>query len=166
MSLPDWDNRPREEARLLNPAFVAALLWACADGHGAETGTGLPYPLSFIGLTVVLHKPTRITLPRSKRTSLAAWLGAHPRALVGFSGRASALVSIVKGGLLFGCREGLITMDHERIHAGPRPRSIASFERETTDEVKDCLKRASFVGRWFAGAGQSGTVMALWGVSP
>ncbi|WP_420029666.1 three component ABC system middle component [Rhodovulum sulfidophilum] len=166
MSLPDWDDRPREEARLLNPAFIAALLWACADGHGAETGTGLPYPLSFIALPVVLHRPTRIILPSSKRTSLAAWLGAHPRALVGFSGRASTLVTIVKGGLLFGCREGLIAMNHERIHASPRPRTIASFERKTTDEVKDCLKRARFVGRWFAGAGQSGTVMALWGVSP
>ncbi|MGK2954622.1 MAG: three component ABC system middle component [Solirubrobacterales bacterium] len=151
MSLPDWDDRPREEARLLNPAFVAALLWACADGHGAEAGTGLPYPLSFIALPVLLHRPTRITLPSSKRTSLAAWLGAHPRALVGFSGRASALVTIVKGGLLFGCREGLIAMDHERVHAGPRPRSVASFERETTDEVKvssDTARESARHRRW------------------
>lgn len=166
MSLPDWGEQPREEARLLNPAFIAALLWACADGHGAETGTGLPYPLSFIALPVVLHRPTRTTLPSTKRTSLAAWLGANPRALVGFSDRASALVTIVKAGLLFGCREGLLAMEHERVHAGSRPRSISSFERDTTDEVNDCLKRARFVGRWFAGAGPSGTVMALWGVSP
>lgn len=166
MSLPHWSDRSREEARLLNPAFIATLLWACADGHGGESGTGLPYTLSFIALPVVLHRPTRITLPSTKRTSLAAWLGAHPRALVGFSDRASALVPTVKGGLLFGCREGLLAMEHERVHAGPRPRSIASFKRETTDEVNDCLKRARFVGRWFAGAGQSRTVMALWGVSP
>lgn len=166
MSLPDWGDQPREEARLLNPAFIAALLWASADGHGAEVGTGLPYPLSFIALPVVLHRPTRTTLPSTKRTSLAAWLSANPRALVGFSHRASALVTTVKGGLLFGCREGLFSMDDERIQAGPRPKSMASFERETTDEVKDCLKRARFVGRWFAGAGQSGTVMALWGVAP
>lgn len=166
MSLHAWDDQSREEARLLNPAFIAALIWACAEGYGTELGTGLPYPLSYIAIPVVLHRPTRTTLPSSIRTSLAAWLSTHPRALVGFSGRASTLVPVVKAGLLFGCREGLINMDHEGVYASPRPRTLASFERKTTDEVKDCLKRARFIGRWFAGAGQTGTVMALWGVSP
>ena len=166
MSLLAWSDQPMEEARLLNPAFLATLLWSCADGHRAESGRDLPYSLSFIALPTVLHRPTRTLLPSSKRTSLAAWLGAHPRALVGFAQRATALVPLVKSGLLFGCREGLLNVDHEGIQSRQRPRPMASFERQTTDEVKDCLKRARFVGRWFAGAGQSETIMALWGVAP
>ena len=57
MSLPEWGDQPREEARLLNPAFIAALLWACADGHGAETGTGLPYPLPALPRSMLQQRP-------------------------------------------------------------------------------------------------------------
>ena len=165
MSLATWADQPLEEARLLNPAFLGALLWACASGHAQEKGR-LPYPLAFLALPIVLHRATRTVLPRGIRTSLPAWLGAHPRVLVGFQERAGALVPATKSALLFATSNGLISVVDEGVRAAPRPRAMASFERETTDEVRECLKKARFVGRWFAQAGSATTVMALWGVTP
>jgi hypothetical protein len=166
MSLAAWAEQPAEEARLLNPAFVGALAWACADGHAKEDDEGFPYPLVFVALPVVLHQPTRAALPRDTRTSLAAWLVGHPRALVGFAERAAALVPTVKSALLLAFGNGLLTMAGGRVHAGRRPRPMTSFEGQATDEVRACLKRGRFVGQWFARAGSPATVMALWGVAP
>ena len=166
MSLAAWAEQPAEEARLLNPAFLGALAWACAGGHAKEDDEGFPYPLVFVALPVVLHRPTRAALPRDTRTSLAAWLVGHPRALVGFAERAAALVPTVKSALLFASGNGLLTMTNERVRAGQRPRVMTSFDRQATDEVRDCLKRGRFVGQWFAKAGPAERVMVLWGVAP
>ena len=50
--------------------------------------------------------------------------------------------------------------------AGSRPRTMVQFERDATDEVRACIKKAEFVGKWFARSGDYTTVMALWGVAP
>ena len=43
---------------------------------------------------------------------------------------------------------------------------MVQFERDATDEVRACIKKAEFVGKWFALSGDYTTVMALWGVAP
>ena len=165
MSLPAWTDQSPEEARLLNPAFVGTLLWACATGH-AEEGRGLPYPLAFVAMPIVLHRATRTVLPRDTRTSMPAWLITHPRALVGFSARAKALIPATKRGLIMATCDDLVSVVDDGIRAAPRPQLMTSFERGTTDEVRECLKRARFIGRWFAQAGTVTTVMSMWGIAP
>lgn len=166
MSASAWSERPVEQARLLNPAFIAALLWANAKGYGAVDEQGIPYPLSFVVIPVVLHKATRESLPRSTRTSLAAWLGENPHVHVRFAERAASLVPLVKEGLLFGVNGRLLDVSSWRIVAARRPRSMTGFLREASEEVADCVKKAEFVGKWFSSAGEYTTVMALCGVAP
>ena len=117
-------------------------------------------------MPIALHKTTREDLPRSTSTSMALWLAENPRALVGFAERARAVVPLVKKGILFASCGQLIMLDDARLTAADRPRSMALFEREATDEVNACVKKAEFVGKWFAGSGDYATVMALWGVAP
>lgn len=161
-----WSERPVEQARLLNPAFLAVLLWACARGYGSINDQGAPYPLSFVVLPVVLHKATRESLPRSRRTSLAAWLVDNPQVHVRFGERATALVPLVKESLLFGVNGQLLQVSLSRIVAAPRPRSMANFLSEATDEVNDCVRKSEFVGKWFASSGDYATIMAQWGLAP
>jgi hypothetical protein len=97
---------------------------------------------------------------------MASWLSENARAHVGFVERARALVPLVKEGVLFASNGSMLTLVDTRLIAADRPRSMAGFEREATDEVKACIKRAAFVGKWFAGSGDYATVMALWGVAP
>jgi hypothetical protein len=165
MTIASWSDRPIEQARLLNPAFLAALIWSCAEGYGSIDTQGIPYPLSFVAMPIVLHKSTRESLPRAISTSLPAWLRAQPQVHVRFAERATSLVPLVKEGVLFGANGRMLNVSATRIVAAPRSRSMARFLRESSNEVKDCMKKAKFVGRWFASSGDYTTVMALWGIT-
>lgn len=166
MTLPTWSERPLEQARLLNPAFVGTLLWSCARAYTATADQPQPYALSFLVAPVVLHKNTRESLPTTTRTSLVSWIGENPRVLVGFAERARSLVPVVKEAVLFASNGGLLQVQESRVVAEARPRSMARFEREASDEVKSCIKKAELLGKWFSLSGDYTTVMALWGVMP
>lgn len=166
MTTTPWNERPLEHARLLNPAFLGTLLWSCARAYSLEAIVNQPFALSFLVAPVVLHKSTRELLPSTTRKSLVAWLGENPRVLVGFFPRAKSLIPLVKEALLFASNGGLLRVEDARVVAGNRPRSMARFEREATDEVRICIKKAEFMGKWFALSGEYTTVMALWGVAP
>lgn len=166
MTTSIWSDRPVEEARLLNPAFLAALLWSCTNGYSSVEEQGMPYVLSFVAVPVILHKATRERLPRSVRTSLAAWLAENAQVHVRFAERATSLVPLVKEGILFGANGHLIEISSSRVVAAPRPSSMARFLRQSSDEVSTCMTKAKFVGKWFAASGSPTTVMALWGVAP
>jgi hypothetical protein len=45
-------------------------------------------------------------------------------------------------------------------------RRLRSYEKEVEakSEVAKCLKKADFVGRWFADAGTTATILAAWGI--
>ena len=166
MSTTPWPERPLEQARLLNPAFLGALLWSCARGYSSVNTQRQPYALSFVVAPIVLHKSTRESLPSSTRTSLVAWLGETPRAHLGFAERATVLVPLVKESILYATNGGLIRLETGQLQAADRPRAMARFEREASDEVTACVRKAEFVGKWFANSGDYTTVMALWGVAP
>lgn len=166
MTIGLWSERPIEQARLLNPAFLAALIWSCADGYYSLRQEGIPYPLLFVSISVILHKSTRESLPRTVRTSLVAWLGENAQVHVRFVERATSLVPHIKESVLFGVNGQLLNLSSSRIVAETRPRSMARFLRESSNEVQVCMTKAKFVGKWFASSGDYTTVMALWGVKP
>ena len=161
-----WASRSLEQARLLNPAFLGTLLWSCARGYASTANANQPYALSFLVAPVVLHKSTRESLPTTTRTSFVAWLAENPRVHVGFAERATALVPLVKEAILFATNGGVLQLQETRVVAASRPRAMAKLEREASIEVNACIKKAEFVGKWFALSGDYTTVMALWGVAP
>jgi hypothetical protein len=75
-------------------------------------------------------------------------------------------VPLIKEGVIFGVNGQILNMSLSRILPGQTQISRARFLRESSDEVRDCMERAKFVGRWFASSGDYTTVMALWGVMP
>lgn len=165
--MKSWNQRSREEARLFNPSFLGTLVWATAVGYKATASSSLPVALAYVSLPISLHKPTREGLPRSIRTSLATWLLENSYFRVGFAGRARALAPYVREGLLFGSTHGLVSLAPDMgLLAAPRPTALPAYLRQATDEVRQCLKRSEFVGKWFGTAGTAETVMALWGVTP
>lgn len=167
MSLSRWSQRPKEHARLLNPAFLAALTWATARGYSRNDRQGLPYHLVFVALPIVLHKATREALPGTTGASLVTWISDHPSVKVRFVERATSLMPLAKECILFGTQGRLLEMSSPyRITARRRPRTMGGFLDEASDEVRDCMDKAEFIGRWFSSHGDPKTVMALWGVAP
>ncbi|HDX0900063.1 three component ABC system middle component [Stenotrophomonas maltophilia] len=169
MTVSPWREQPTEQARLFNPAFLGALVLCAADGYESNTqeGQGLPYPLAFIAVPIVLHKLTREALPRTTRTSLPAWISVNTQTQVGFPARASSLVSSTKDSIAVACHGHLLAIEGSRLRACAKMSAVARFASTVkSPEVSDCLKKAQFVGKWFAGSGDYQTIMALWGVRP
>jgi hypothetical protein len=162
-----WSERSPEEQALLNPAFCAVLLWHSAVGHASVAGTDLSFEEAFLVLPCVLHQDTRENLPRDTRTSIPVWLAENPLAQQGIARRARSLALYTRQAILFGGRHGLFHLVAGRLRADETSRAAVTRSlRTTSDEVRMCAKKAEFVGKWFAAAGNAQTVLAVMGVQP
>ncbi|GHU09082.1 hypothetical protein AGMMS50225_09020 [Betaproteobacteria bacterium] len=164
-----WIERSIEERNLLNPSFCAMLLWHVAQGYAAKRSILISIELSFLVLPFVLHKETRENLPTNIRTSLSAWLTKYPIVRTQLGERAATLCAFTKEALIFGGTNKLFALTQDGIRANAAAdikRQVNTALRLTSDEVRDCAKRAEFLGRWLENAGEPETVMILLGVRP
>jgi hypothetical protein len=152
-----WTARPRIEATLLNPALLAVLLAGAARDYDEEAG--MPWPLAFLVIPVVLHRPTRNALPRDTRTHLSTWLRREPLLRAGFPERAAAMVPRTREGLRFGLRAGILTVDGANV--------VGNLTDEPAlGELRQLVRAARLLGRWLAKSDQPSTPFALLGVAP
>lgn len=158
-----WAQRPLEERTLFNPAFIARIVRASAEGYEQESGEGMPFPLAFLVPPIVLHRPTLDALPRAVTTNLLVWLDQHPYLRQTYPERARAVVAATREGLTMGLQSGLIDRERARLVAPPLARRRRPL---STDHSERILTRAKFVGRWLAGSGDVATIFAQWGVVP
>ena len=163
-----WENRVVEEANLLNPAFCVALLAKTTQEYGKKGGQQFPFALSFLVLPIVLHRQTRSYLPASTHTALLPWIQDHRDLLVNFQRRVLGLRGITREALAFGLQHQALVLSVDGcLTLGSKHRSAT--ERRTglfTDEARECVDRAGFLGRWFFAAGTTATIYAAWGVRP
>lgn len=166
-----WQERTIEQRNLLNPAFCAIAVWHLARGYHTEstaltaTSTGLPLELTFVGASFVLRGQTRDQLPRMTTTSLASWVQDHPLERSAVAKGVVVLRDILREALLFGAQRELLSLDGRRLE--PRDvqtKKINAYLRTSSDEVRECMRQAMFVGRWLCKAGAPPTVLALLGV--
>ena len=165
--MTQWAVRTLEERRLLNPAFCAQLLWRAARGHASVSDQPLALEESFLVLPFVLPAQVREALPRDTRTSLPIWLENEPLARGQIVTRARALVPFTREALLFAGTRNVLTIQAAKIYADPRwAKTESKSLNNASDEVRECAKRAEFVGKWFALAGTAPTVLAFLGARP
>lgn len=166
--MQEWPKRVVEEANLFNPAFCSVLLAKAAEQFTKKTQEPLPFALAFLVLPVVLHRNTRAALPGSTITSLLSWVQEHREQLVNFAGRVQASRAITREAILFGTQyETLTIAESGGIVIGSHRQ--APTEKRTglfTEEARDCVDRAGFLGRWFAAAGTPATIYSAWGIVP
>jgi hypothetical protein len=163
-----WEQRPFEYANLLNPAFCAILLRNAIKSYQDQKKQGMPYPLLFLVLPIVLHGSTRNTLPETTRTKLHIWLQRQPEARVGFGDRTSNLVPYTKEALIFGMQTGIVNIcnDGNFTCVKGKLKSISAVSWSKDTEPAICCKKAEFIGRWLAQAGEVSTIYTMWGIRP
>jgi hypothetical protein len=163
-------DRPQEEVALLNPAFTSTGLWSAARGYvktDVRERDALPFTLAFLVLPLVLHRQTRESLPTSTRTSVAVWASENPLLRARLPEQARTLVPFTRAAMLFGGMHGFFSLPDGNVvpnHAWKA--NVNNVLKDCTDEVRFCVQRADFVGRWLAAAGDSLTVLSLFGVQP
>jgi hypothetical protein len=157
-----WTDRPLEQRTLLNPAFVTTLVVEMANGYFSEAGKPMPYVLPFVGVSLVLHEPTRKILP-TITTSMYAWLQQEPQARIHIPELATQCVSVTREALRFGARLGALTISVDGSITGVELGRAGRGSQ--TDDLKECRHKAHFVGRWLARAGDPGTILSSWGLT-
>ncbi len=150
-----------EERALLNPAFCGELLHAAAREFGEP---GLPFPLSFLVLPVVLHKHTRERLPKAVTSSIPMWLQRNPEVKIGFDQRVANTAAITREAVAFLLAHARLTVEDGGVL---RAVGVVKHDQDPgSDEIKDCITKARFLGRWLRRAGTPATVYALFGIRP
>jgi hypothetical protein len=164
-----WVELPLEVSHLLNPAFCGLMLHKAVDSYCAERNEAMPFPLSYLVLPIVLHEETRRVLPPAKTTTMHLWLQRYPQARVGFALRATRFVEFTSEGLRFLFAHGnLLLVNGGGASLRPSARGPVGGKAlsELGPEVRECIRAAGLVGRWFANCGTPWTAFALWGIRP
>jgi hypothetical protein len=161
-----WTERPPEIANLFNPAFCGILVARAVGSFVSEAGDGMPFPLTFLILPIVLHEQTREALPRSKATWMIQWLQRNPEVRMGFASRTRSLSPCTRESLMFMFAHGylLIGAGGKVSPGAPSPR-VSELEGRS-QEYKKCIGKADLLGKMLARAGTTATIFALWGVRP
>lgn len=168
MALPAWNERVPEESRLFNPAFCGCLLYEFVKAYDKARSHPPSYAIAFCALPISLHSNTRALLPYSTVTSMLGWLEENPTARVGFASRARHLAPYVREALIYSISRQALEIDEQgRLALGPKKSSFTpGFLDGTSTEVRDIVSATRKVGRWFAAAGGTSTIMTAWGVRP
>ncbi|WP_433177316.1 three component ABC system middle component [Actinoallomurus sp. CA-150999] len=158
-----WTRRSPEAAALLNPALLALVSAAAGSQYTRESDRSMAWPLIYLIAPMVLHQGTREALPRDTRTHLSTWVDRESTLRAGFPARAQSLIEPVREGLRFGMALGILAIDSGGgllVAPPPDMRPIRSGDSE------EIVRKAGFVGKWFAKAENPATVFALLGVAP
>lgn len=164
-----WNERPHEVRHLLNPAFCSVLLWCAAKGaaeYAISPRSGLSIAESFLILPLALHKGTREVLPRTVKSSLPVWVNSEPMIIARLPERAKSLVPHTKEAIAFGGGARLLKLQDNEIIGVSNQRELIKFLRQASGEIKECLNKSMFLGKWFAHTGTTETIFTLFGVRP
>ena len=165
-----WSERTLEERNLLNPAFGSVIVWHLAKGYKHEAISSgetinMPMILTFVGLSLALRGKTRNSLPTTITSSLATWINQNPLLRSAVAKGVGVLRPYVRESLIFGANHALLTFDAVSVDgATAKTRQINKYLRTSSDEVRECAKKAQFIGRWLYRNGDPKTVMAMLGV--
>lgn len=146
LNLPD--RRPPEAVALFNAVLTSELLVNACWAKSQNGLTGLSWPSAFLILPLALHPPTRETLPRDRRITLARWAVRHPDLLADMEYRVANMVLPTKRAIRHGLRSGRLGLDGTNLIALARPKTPNA---NWPDEIRDSVKSARFCGEWFNG---------------
>lgn len=157
----------REDFRLLNPAFLAAILTRASHGYAKEASCKMPYVFAFLIPPMVLHLDVREKLPSSIVTRLISWGERNGDELSLFPRTVASTTPATKEGILFGVMSGMLELaDKGTIHPNLKESYLVAYEKNCgSSEVSEIMRKSYFVGRWLASSGLPTTVLTSMGVT-
>lgn len=159
-----WNERTKEVAYLLNPAFCGRILYVAIREYENKTNRAIPFPLIYLILPLVLHKATRDKV--DSRTKLWRWTQEHPQLLIDFSYRAKDLISITNEALELLLQSNMVHLNLNGELEYSKIEKAFSKTKYTDEEIIDCLKKSEHIARWFAAAGKTENIYVCLGVRP
>lgn len=163
MELASWENRSWVTASMLNPALVGAMLVAASSMYESESEDPMPWELAFLVAPMALHRDTREALPIRIDSYASKWTSEHAALLAALPTRIASMRPYTREGLRYALRSGSLTLEDGGLLRGDPQWQL---KKGRDPELTYIVGRAAFLGRWFAHAGSSATLFALFGVKP
>lgn len=158
-----WNLRPSEIASFYNPAYLGRLLREFIASYQGENPEGVTYELTFVAMPLIALKTYSASLPNSSRTPLHNWIQNNSDYKLGFASIINEFIPFVKETLIFLLQRKIIVVNEKgKLIVGPI--KIKQRRPKDTDEIIFSIKKAKFVGKWFAKAGDVSTIYSLWGI--
>lgn len=150
-----------------NPAFGAILLHGYAEGYLESAGEGVPYPLFFPVLPLVVSEYTAASFDGTNaRTGLFNWLAERPEVLVGLVDAIRATVPFTRSSLVFAVRHRLMDISPDQRFA---PAVHAPWRQpgwRSGDERGHALSLARRLGTWTGRIDNPVTLFHRLGIAP
>ncbi|WP_143595603.1 three component ABC system middle component [Tamilnaduibacter salinus] len=157
----------QEEFSLFNPAYTGFLLLTMVREHVRESQTGMHCALPFLLVPMALNPTISNRLPSNKRSSLLAWISTNQGELIEFPELAQSFQPFVIHAIAFLMEKSLINLNDEgdfQLGTSTVPQTPSLFSKN--ESMNNTLRRARFLGRWFAHAPPVETLYAHLGVRP
>lgn len=160
----EWNERSKEVAYLLNPAFCGRIIYNTVKTYGETIHRAFPFPLTYLILPLVLQKNSRELI--NSRTQMLIWTQRYPETLIDFPKRARELVPITNEAIELLLQAGLLQLTNNGELEVVQTIKALSKTKYTNDEIKDCISKSEHIAKWFATAGKAETIYICLGVKP
>lgn len=167
MALEHWNERwASEEANHFNPAYCGALIYEFVRAYERSKHQPVSFALPFCALPIALHPSTRERLPSRTTTGMFPWLENNRDVKVGFGIRARNLAPYIKEAVRYATARKAIRFEEGGVLTlGETKASFTqSAMNETTPEIRNTVTAVRMIGRWFAGTGDTASILSGWGV--
>ena len=161
-----WAERSPEIAALFNPAFCGVLLYSAIDGFTGPKRHGMHYGLSFLILPLVLHGPTRESMPKTVATPFHTWVNGSSILRIGLAERVRAATPLTRESIMFMMSRQCVSLQGDRLFVGSKRPKMSSTKIVKVDDVRRAVQAAATLGRLLAGAGTPATIYASVGITP
>lgn len=159
-----WEERSREIANLLNPAFCGMILYKFIKIYSKKE-VRLPFELLYLVLPLVVYKDTRTRVGNKNR--LIDWIDENSDISLNFHKRAQSLCRITDESLIFLLETNCIKITEDGyVEVGiKKPKN--SYEPISKDEdITDCFRKSEKIAKLFINAQNTETIFASLGVRP
>ena len=160
-----WDDRNIIVANLFNPAFCGEIKRIVANSYNKHTNTKFPFAFSFIVLPILLHKQTRLKMPRTTRTYFFAWVEENDSLFYDFSIRTKSMVKYTKEALSFLLAYKRIELT-EYGHIVTQEVRVKQINNNDHQEYNEIVKKAEMLGKWLATTSEVKSIYSFFRITP
>ena len=100
-----------ETKNLLNPAFCGLVYASIVEGYNLKSTSSIPFYLPYFLMPIVLHKESRLQIPRTSVSKFHLWIQDTEQIKIGLPERAKNLKPYVSNASMFLHGQGYIKTD-------------------------------------------------------
>jgi Family of unknown function (DUF6521) len=140
-----------ELERLLNPAYCCSILAQYTHSYTSSSTIGLPYPLLFLCLPLVLHENICQTINEYGLSyGLHSFITKNPFILIELSKRVDGFLLVTQKTLLFGIASGTLFVEPHSLTISSAEAFVRQIKVTFEGEMFKPYQAAQRLGKWFS----------------